>query len=121
MRLIDVDKLIKPIYAEDDNITGSGMSYDEMDGYNDAIDMMWNYIQSAPTIKDIEDSVDAQWVEGDKMSKYPRIPYKPNRHYCSACEKPAVAYERDKDEIYEIEEFLTQRCPECGAHMMNGG
>lgn len=50
MRLINVDKLIKPIYAEDDNITGSGMSYDEMDGYNDAIDMMWNYIQRAPTV-----------------------------------------------------------------------
>lgn len=50
VRLIDVDKLIKPTYAEDDNITGSGMSYAEMDGYNDAIDMMWDYISSAPTI-----------------------------------------------------------------------
>lgn len=50
MRLIDADKLNKPVYAEDDNITGAGMSYAEMDGYNDAIDMMWNYISSAPTI-----------------------------------------------------------------------
>lgn len=50
MRLIDADKLNKPVYAEDDNITGAGMSYAEMDGYNDAIDMMWDYISSAPTI-----------------------------------------------------------------------
>ena len=28
MRLIDADRLDKPIYAEEDNITGSGMSYD---------------------------------------------------------------------------------------------
>lgn len=118
MKLIDIDELNKPVYAEDDNITGAGMSYAEMDGYNNAIDMMWDYIQSAPTIKDMEDSVDAQWVEGDKMPNYPRIPYRYNRHYCSACEQPAVAYEHDR---YEIEEFLTQRCPECGAHMMNGG
>lgn len=53
MRLIDIDKLNKPIYAEDDNITGAGMSYAEMDGYNDAVDMMWDYISSAPTIDTI--------------------------------------------------------------------
>ena len=53
MRLIDIDKLNKPVYAEDDNITGAGMSYAEMDGYNDAIDMMWDYISSAPTIDTI--------------------------------------------------------------------
>ena len=94
MRLIDVDKLIKPTYAEDDNITGSGMSYAEMDGYNDA-----------------------QWVEGMKMPNYPRIPYEFNRHYCSACGKPAIAYERDR---YDIKEFLTPRCPKCGARMKNG-
>ena len=118
VRLIDVDKLIKPTYAEDDNITGSGMSYDEMDGYNDAIDMMWNRIQHAPVIEDMECHIDAQWVEGIKMPDYPRIPYEFNRHYCSACEKPAIAYERDR---YNVEEFLTPRCPECGAYMRNGG
>ena len=50
MRLIDADRLSKPIYAEEDNITGSGMSYDEICGYNDGIDIAWNKIDQAPTI-----------------------------------------------------------------------
>ena len=50
MRLIDADRLNKPIYAEEDNITGSGMSYDEICGYNDGIDIAWNKIDEAPTI-----------------------------------------------------------------------
>ena len=50
MRLIDADRLNKPIYAEEDNITGSGMSYDEICGYNDGIDIAWNEINQAPTI-----------------------------------------------------------------------
>ena len=50
MRLIDADALKKPIYAEDDNITGSGMTYAEMDGYNDGIDAAWSRIENAPTI-----------------------------------------------------------------------
>ena len=50
MRLIDTDRLNKPIYAEEDNITGSGMSYDELCGYNDGIDIAWNKINQAPTI-----------------------------------------------------------------------
>ena len=50
MRLIDANRLNKPIYAEEDNITGSGMSYDEICGYNDGIDIAWNKIDQAPTI-----------------------------------------------------------------------
>ena len=50
MRLIDADRLDKPIYAEEDNITGSRMSYDEICGYNDGIDIAWNKIDQAPTI-----------------------------------------------------------------------
>ena len=50
MRLIDADRLNKPIYAEEDNITGSEMSYDEICGYNDGIDIAWNKIDQAPTI-----------------------------------------------------------------------
>ena len=50
MRLIDADRLNKPIYAEEDNITGSGMSYDEICGYNDGIDIAWNKIDQAPTV-----------------------------------------------------------------------
>ena len=48
MRLIDADRLNKPIYAEEDNITGSGMSYDEICGYNDGIDIAWNKIDQFP-------------------------------------------------------------------------
>ena len=54
MRLIDADRLNKPIYAEEDNITGSGMSYDEICGYNDGIDIAWNKIDQAPTVDAVE-------------------------------------------------------------------
>lgn len=50
MRLIDADKIKKPIYAEEDNVTGFGMNYDEMCGYNDGIDAVFNAIRHAPTI-----------------------------------------------------------------------
>lgn len=74
-------------------------------------------IDNAPTV-DADLVVEAEWVIGDKMPSYPRIPYRYNRHYCSACERPAIAYERDR---YDVEEFLTPRCPECGAYMRNAG
>lgn len=48
MTLKDVDALRKPIYAEDDNATGQGMSYAEMDGYNAGIDEVWNALQNLP-------------------------------------------------------------------------
>ena len=51
MRLIDADKLQKAIPAEEDNITGMGMTYDEMEAYNDGIDEQWKKIVNAPTIE----------------------------------------------------------------------
>ena len=51
MRLIDADKLQKAIPAEEDNITGMGMTYDEMEAYNDGIDEQWKKIINAPTIQ----------------------------------------------------------------------
>ena len=51
MRLIDADKLQKAIPAEEDNITGAGMTYDEMAAYNDGIDTQWKKIVNAPTIE----------------------------------------------------------------------
>ena len=54
MRLIDADRLNKPIYAEEDNITGYGMSYDEICGYNDGINIAWNKIDQAPTIDAVQ-------------------------------------------------------------------
>lgn len=74
-------------------------------------------IDNTPTVN-ADLVVEAEWIVGDKMPNYPRIPYLYNRHYCSACEQPAVAYERDR---HDIEEFLTPRCPECGAYMRNAG
>lgn len=53
-RLIDADKLHKPIYAEEDNITGAYMNLDEMYGYNEAIDNMWEMIKNAPTVDAVE-------------------------------------------------------------------
>lgn len=86
-------------------------------GVSDADLLALDEIRHAPTI-DAEVVVEAEWIPGDKMPNYPRIPYQYNRHYCSACEQPAVAYEHDR---YDVVEFLTPRCPECGAYMKNGG
>lgn len=48
--LIDKSKIYKVIPAEEDNCTGMGMSLDEMDGYNEGIDVMYSLVQDAPTI-----------------------------------------------------------------------
>ena len=79
MRRIDADRLNKPIYAEEDNITGSGMSYDEICGYNDGIDITWNKIDQAPTI-------DAVPVVRCKYCKQGEIddPDFPDQYYCRA-------------------------------------
>lgn len=63
MRLINVDDLKKPVYAEEDNITGSCMSYDEIVGYNDGIDDAWAEIMRAPIID--TESKKEEWVSGD--------------------------------------------------------
>lgn len=54
--LIDRSKIGKAIPAEEDNCTGMGMSYDEMDAYNEGIDIMYSRIQYAPTIIEAERS-----------------------------------------------------------------
>lgn len=64
MRLINIDALNKPIYAEEDNITGSNMSYDEMMGYNDGIDETWAEIMRAPII-DTKLERKREWISGD--------------------------------------------------------
>lgn len=61
-------------------------------------------IDSLPTVN-ADLVVEAEWILEN------------NRHYCSACEMPALARWPDK---YDAEEFLTPRCPECGARMKNG-
>ena len=109
VRLIDVDKLIKPTYAEDDNITGSGMSYAEMDGYNDAIDMMWNYISSAPTI-DAVPVVYGRWIKNNDS-------FQTDDYYCcyfdyNCSECGGIANDRYK---------LPNYCPNCGAKMNGEG
>lgn len=48
--LIDKSKIYKAIPAEEDNCTGMGMTYDEMDAYNDGIDAMYNLLQGAKPI-----------------------------------------------------------------------
>jgi hypothetical protein len=110
-RLIDADWIFAHLWTYDPsdeewNVTGGT-----------ALRLIHKAVDNAPTV-DADLVVEAEWVIGDKMPSYPRIPYQSNRHYCSACEMPAVAYEHDR---YDIEEFLTPRCPECGAYMQNGG
>lgn len=54
MRLIDADKLRKPIYADDDNIIGCWMSPSEQDDYNCAVDEVWQIIKLAPAVDTVE-------------------------------------------------------------------
>ena len=79
MRLIDADRLNKPIYAEEDNITGSGMSYDEICGYNDGIDIAWNKIDQAPII----DAVPVVRCEDCKQGEIDDPDF-PDQYYCHA-------------------------------------
>lgn len=115
MRLIDADALLD--YLDDDppyNWTDSDAEIQAVADWEQFKGM----INVQPTVSNVEDIVEAEWIAGDKMPDYPRIPYQYNRHYCSACESPAVAKEHDR---WDVEEFLTPRCPYCGAYMMNGG
>lgn len=56
--LIDRKKIVKAIPAEEDNCTGMGMTYDEMDAYNDGIDDMYEKLQRVKPI-----------IEADKEDK----------------------------------------------------
>lgn len=115
MRLINADALLDELkYNWPDNWTDSEGEIQQQSDFAWFKDM----IDASPTVSNVEDVVNAEWVAGDKMPNYPRIPYQYNRHYCSACESPAVAKEHDR---WDVEEFLTPRCPHCGAHMKNGG
>ena len=42
--LIDRSKIYKAIPAEEDNCTGAGMTFEEMDAYNEGIDAMYNLV-----------------------------------------------------------------------------
>ena len=48
--LIDRSKICKAIPAEEDNCIGMGMTYDEMDAYNDGIDDMYDKVQRVEPI-----------------------------------------------------------------------
>lgn len=52
--LIDRSKIHKAIPTEEDNCIGMGMSYDEMDAYNDGIDAMYDLVQKAKPIIEAE-------------------------------------------------------------------
>lgn len=47
---IDRALLSKPIYAEEDNATGFGMTEYEQDSYNEGIDVSWNRVLAAPNV-----------------------------------------------------------------------
>lgn len=115
MRLIDADALLD--YLADDPPMNWENSEAQIQQQADW-EQFRGMISVQPTITNVEDIVEAKWVTGDEMPNYPRIPYQYNRHYCSACKLPAVAKNHDR---WDIEEFLTLRCPECGAYMKNGG
>lgn len=48
--LIDKSKIYKAIPAEEDNCTGMGMTFEEMDAYNEGIDAMYSLVRGAKPI-----------------------------------------------------------------------
>lgn len=48
-----------------------------------------------------------EWLYGDKMPQFPRIPYKPWLRYCSECGEPT---QQDDNALFDY-------CPNCGAKM----
>lgn len=57
-RLIDADKICRHTFAEEDNLTGYGMTYSEMGAYNDGINDMYKIIKRAPTIIEADKEVE---------------------------------------------------------------
>lgn len=94
MRLIDADKLQKAIPAEEDNITGMGMTYDEMEAYNDGIDEQWKKIVNAPTIE--PERPKGRWIE-----------YIPEHGKCQFC----------GNQVDLLNGKANNFCGECGADM----
>lgn len=54
MRLIDADKLSRPIHAEEDSPFGADWPLGEIEAYNDGIDEAWSKIEKAPTVDAVE-------------------------------------------------------------------
>ena len=110
MRLIDADKLQKAIPAEEDNITGIGMTYNEMEAYNDGIDEQWKKIVAAPTIE--PERPKGEWIikENPGTGWY--------RVTCSECGEdvtstaPCIGF-------YPNAKIMWDFCPNCGSY--NGG
>lgn len=102
MKLIDSEKIRKPIYAEDDNITGIGMTYGEMEVYNAVVDEFWDRIKNAPIV-DAVPVVHGHW----DIERHRRI--------CSVC--------GDYNDIRDHEgDFIADSyCPNCGAEMDGEG
>ena len=57
-RLVDADKISRVNYAEEDNLTGYGMTYDEMGAYNDGINDMYRRVKNAPTVIEVDKEVE---------------------------------------------------------------
>mgnify|MGYP003320192539 CR=1 FL=1 len=100
MRLIDADKIKKPIYAEDDNCAGNGMTYDEMVAYNHGINKVWYKIKTAPEVN-AGPIIHGKWIS--VSHKLARI--------CNICYKDEPYKFADEDvDAYNY-------CPHCGAKM----
>ena len=103
-RYIDADNIRKPIYAEEDNCTGIGMTFDEMDAYNEGIDAVIRRIDSVPTA-DVKPVVHGEWIKED------------DGYTCSVCKMFHDGYyDNPKFDFAYMHDF----CPICGADMRGG-
>ncbi len=88
--LIDKSKICKAIPAEEDNCTGMGMSYDEMDAYNDGIDAMYNLVQNAKII------IEADKEENGEMLICPKCGFDVHSDY-KTCPRCGARIEREDE------------------------
>lgn len=78
---IDRTLLRRPIYAEDDNATGFGMTKYEQNSYNEGIDVAWDRVLSAPTVNAVPLAEYEQLIcERDAIIEYIK-----NYHECTEC------------------------------------
>ena len=103
-RYINANDIRKPIYAEEDNCTGIGMTFDEMDAYNDGIDAMIRQIDNVPTA-DVKEAVRGEW----KLTPQGVI-------VCSHCGRQALRSYYCGIKISHVQE-TSNFCPHCGAKM----
>ena len=106
MELIDKNDVIKCINQCIRDASDDLPSCDYYHGLMTAYAFFSEYVPQIQSV-DAVPVKHGDWVKGDKMKDYPRIPYKPWMRYCSECGEMT---QQDDNALFEY-------CPHCGTRM----